>query len=283
MTYRYQIQSPETQTQIMSAEHVGCMVFVLFFDGSGNPVDPVGIPKIERSPYAQGGSWATIEPFAQNEWRCNAYAQRVRVSMAGVTGYASYTVEVYRTAEPLAMIPDGAFTGMRAMTSQSYTEANVKNGVQYEVSSYNAALAASANVRTIFVTGAKTVAIKARLIAFDGAGIEARVYKLPTYSGGTVAPYYNLSDVNPVAGGVTILAGATVTNPGTEFGARSYLIGSIEPGSQSSGTFAVAGNERNLAANTAYMLELVSMDTAKAQRVSAYLSWYEGGFDLPVP
>lgn len=190
-------------------------------------------------------------------------------------------VEGDRRVKVRTEAPDGLYSGLRAMTVQNYTEANVKNGVQYEVSSYNAALAASGNVRTIFVTGAKTVSIKARLVSFDGAGIEARLYRLPVYSGGVSVPYFNLSDVNPVAGGVTILAGATITNPGTEFGARSYLIGSIEPGSQTSGTFSVAGNERNLAANTAYMLELVSMDTAKAQRVSAYLSWYEGGFDLP--
>ena len=177
--------------------------------------------------------------------------------------------------------PDGLYTGLRAITVQTYTEANVKNGVQYEVSSYSPALAASGNIRTIFITGAKPVAIKARLVSFDGAGIEARVYKWPTYSGGTLAPYFNLSDINPVTGGVQILAGATITATGTEFGARSYLIGSVQPGSQSTGSFSVAGQERSLEANAVYMLELISMDTAKAQRVAAYLSWYEGEFDLP--
>ena len=190
-------------------------------------------------------------------------------------------VEGERRVKVRTEAPDGLYSGLRAMTVQSYTEANVKNGMQYEVSSYNAALAANGNQRTIFITGAKPAAIKARLVAFDGAGIEARVYKAPTYSGGTSVPYFNLSDINPVTGGVQILAGATITAPGTEFGARSYLIGSIQPGSQSAGSFSVAGQERSLAPNTTYMLELISMDTAKAQRASAYLSWYEGGLDLP--
>lgn len=190
-------------------------------------------------------------------------------------------VEGERRVKVRTEAPDGLYSGLRAMTVQSYTEANVKNGVQYEVSSYNAALGANGNQRTIFITGAKPAAIKARLVAFDGAGIEARVYKAPTYSGGTSVPYFNLSDINPVTGGVQILAGATITAPGAEFGARSYLIGSIQPGSQSAGSFSVAGQERSLAPNTTYMLELISMDTAKAQRVSAYLSWYEGGLDLP--
>ena len=178
--------------------------------------------------------------------------------------------------------PEGLYTGLRAMTVQTYSEANVKNGVQYEVSSYNAALAASGNIRTIFITGSKPVAIKARLVSFDGAGIEARVYRLPTYTGGVLVPYFNLSEVNPVAGGVRILSGATVTAVGTEFGARSYLIGDVQSGSQRTGSFAVAGQERNLEANAVYMLELISMDSAKAQRVATYLSWYEGEFDLPV-
>jgi hypothetical protein len=177
--------------------------------------------------------------------------------------------------------PPGVFAGLRAMTIQGYTEANVKNGVQYEVASYNAALAASGNVRTIFVTGAKPVAVKARLVSFDGAGIEARVYKGATYTGGTAVPYFNLSDINPVVGTVQLIAGATISAVGTEFGARSYLIGSVSPGSQTVGAFGVTGQERNLAPNTTYMLELVSMDAAKAQRVAAYLSWYEGGLDLP--
>jgi len=178
--------------------------------------------------------------------------------------------------------PPGVFTGLRAMTVQGYTEANVKNGVQYELSSYNAALGvAPASQRTIFVTGSKPVAVKARLVAFDGAGIEARVYKGPTYTGGTPVPYFNLSDINPIAGGVQVISGATITASGAEFGARSYLIGSVSPGSQTVGSFGVTGQERNLAPNTTYMLELISMDSAKAQRVAAYLSWYEGGLDLP--
>ena len=199
----------------------------------------------------------------------------------GPSDLMTSAVEGERRVKVHTEAPDGLYTGLRAITVQTYTEANVKNGVQYEVSSYNPALAASGNIRTIFITGAKPVAIKARLVSFDGAGIEARVYKWPTYSGGTLAPYFNLSDVNPVAGGVQIRSGATITATGTEFGARSYLIGSIQPGSQSAGSFSVAGQERSLAPNTAYMLELISMDTAKAQRVSAYLSWYEGGLDLP--
>jgi hypothetical protein len=106
------------------------------------------------------------------------------------------------------------------------------------------------------------------------------VYRAPTYTGGTIVPYFNMSDINPIAGGVTIRSGATVTVPGTEFGAPTYDIGSTNVGNTSVSTYAVQGIERVLRPNTTYLLR-VTNDSPAIQRVVSYLTWYEGGLDFP--
>jgi len=110
MTYRYDIKTPETVSDNMSAEYLGCSISVIFFD-SGIPVLPVGTPIFEVSlfePYALG--WITVPQFSNNEWRTNGHIKNVRVNLDGVTGYTSYIVQVFRTVEPMPMIPVGVFT-----------------------------------------------------------------------------------------------------------------------------------------------------------------------------
>jgi len=64
MAYRFQIQSPATETAIMGADFIGGMVFIQFFNGGGSPVTPTGRPVVERSEYATGNVWRTVEPFS---------------------------------------------------------------------------------------------------------------------------------------------------------------------------------------------------------------------------
>lgn len=178
-------------------------------------------------------------------------------------------------------MPVGLFAGTRAISVQNYIEANVKNGVQYEVSANSAALAIDGNIDTVFTTGAKPVLIKSRIVKFNGASLVTRVYRAPTFTGGSIVPYFNLNDRNPVAGSVVILSGASVSDPGIEFGAATFDIGSEGLGSSSLSTYAVTGIERLLAPNTTY-LQRVTNDSAAIQRVSTYLTWFEGDTDLPL-
>lgn len=205
-----------------------------------------------------------------------------RVTLAGITGGSSLSAWVAEVdAEGF---PPGAFLGLRALTTQNYIEANVKNGVQYEVSSYIAALAAGANSDTVFITGALPVAIKTRIIGHDAQKVvEAHVFRAPTYTGGVTVPYYNLNLRNPVAGGVQILGGGTlnVSAPGTEVGAPNYSIGSSSLGQNTVGAYQTLGIERLLAPNTTYMLRIINGSAAACQ-LAAYISWYEGDTDLPV-
>lgn len=284
MTVRYQITSPDTQTQILSPEHIGGMVSILFFDVAGNPVTPAGMPVVERSAYSFGGNWHPVDPFNFNEWRFNAYAQRVRVNMAGVTGYASYVVEVFRTAEPLAMIPDGAFTGLRAMTGQTYDEINKKRGAQWEASRLItiADNTVPSNAYSIIRTGSKPVDLKARALGYTGLGVIGRIYEAPTYTGGTVDPWYNMNTAflgtQPEA---QLLTGFTLTATGTKCGADIIAVGPNSQQSRGSVVHEYARNRILPKANTAYLLEIASIDPA-SQQVAARIEMYEGPIDWPL-
>lgn len=281
MSARYFIENGQTTSPTMTLDWDGCLVSFLFFDAGGLPVSVTGLPTVSRSLYDTGNIFQAVNPFSTNEWRFNGPASRVRVSLAGVTGYTTYRVIIWRTANPFDLAPDGAFCGLRAMTFQNYIEANVKNGVQYEVASDNLALAIAGNIDTIFITGANPVVIKSRIVKFNGTHLTTRVYRTPTFTGGTITPYFNLNDRNPVTGSVVIRAGATVSAAGTEFGAPTFDIGSAGNGNSSLSTYTTLGIERILAPNTTY-LQRITNDSAAIQEVSSYLSWYEGGTDLPI-
>lgn len=171
--------------------------------------------------------------------------------------------------------------GLRALTVQSYTEANVKNGLQYETSSDVVALTASTGrIDIIMITGSKPVIVKSRVIDFVGKKIRSSVFRAPTYSGGTPATIYNLNDINPIVTTVSVLSGATITNTGVEFGAPNVIYGSDLQGNSVQGTFAVSGQERVLRSNTTYLLRLENLGDTVAN-VASYLTWYEGAPDLP--
>ena len=173
-------------------------------------------------------------------------------------------------------------TGFRAFTTQSYTEANVKNGSQFETNYKVTALAASATHRFIFKTGSKPVSIKARVINFTGLELIARPIKNVTFTGTlTTQNIYNLSDVNPQPTTVQILSGAGGTPDGTQFGADNDFYGTEGVGNRSAGTFGVIGLERSLAANTTYELRTINPSLTGVINFSTYLSWYEGDSDLP--
>lgn len=281
MAMRYLIPNGQTISDAMNWDYDGAQITVLFYDGGGLPATVTGVPAIYKSLYNTGDIWLQVQPFAHSEWRFNGPASRIRIDLAGVSGYSTYQVVIWRTDDPMTLIPDGAFTGLRAMCVQNYTEANVKNGVQYEVSVNVPSLGIGAHQDTIFITGDRPVLIKNRIVQFNGLSLLTRVFRAPTYTGGSAVPYYNLDDISPVSGAVQIIGGATVTSTGTEFGAPTYSIGSTDVGNSSLSTFSTQGIERRLRPNTVY-LQRITNDSAAAQRVTGYLTWYDGGSDLPL-
>lgn len=180
--------------------------------------------------------------------------------------------------------PDGLYSGTRAITTQNYTEANAKNGVQYELATYNPALAAGATTDYIVITGAKTVSIKGRALQFDGSGLRLETYEGPTYTGGAPVPYYNLNFKNPVSGLAQIIGGMTVTNPGVQKASHKVLLGSTGQGNSvlSSASNEAQGLETVLNANSVYLFRTVSLSATGAQRVASFSTWFEGDLDFPL-
>jgi hypothetical protein len=178
-------------------------------------------------------------------------------------------------------IPADAYLGMRAVNVQNYLESNVKLGVQHEASRLFT-LAGSINSDSIMITGSNSVSLKHRTLGYDGAGIEARIFRAPTYSGESalVLPR-NPNDINPVTSEVQLYTDAVVTVTGTEVFAPAFLLGGATQ--QNKGAVgAEVGQEKILRPNTVYLLRLTNLDT-QAMQVSAYITWYEGALDLPRP
>ena len=181
--------------------------------------------------------------------------------------------------------PAGLYTGLRAMTVQSYTEANVKNGSQFEFSSPRATLAAGATVAASLQTGIYPVLVKSRVIQFTGKGVTARLYEGGSIvaDSGTETFIYNLKRSSPITATLCrARTGVTVSSLGLECGAPTVGIGSTGQGQSVIGAFQVQGVERQLAPNSTYLLQIKN-DGPDPCDVSVYATFYEGDPDLPLP
>ena len=181
-------------------------------------------------------------------------------------------------------IPEGAFSGDRAFTQQTYDEANKKRGTQWEASRL-VTLASNApadNVFSIILTGSKPVDLKSRVFGYDGLGLVGRIYKAPVYSGGVPDPWFNMNPryvgAQPLA---KLLTGFTLTNKGTKCGADIVGIGPASQQSRGSTPHEFGSNRILDEPNTAYLLEIESRDPA-SQTAWARLEIYEGPLDLPL-
>lgn len=286
MAFRYQIQSPATVTPVMDPDHIAGIVSVLFFDAGGLPVTPTGTPVIERSAYATGDVWQSVQPFAHGEWRFNGYALRVRVNMAGVTGFTSYTVEVWRDDSPVPMEPDGAYTGLRALTVQPYTEANVKNGLQFYVRAVwpLADPIVSLDSRKLwFKTNAKPVIVKLREFQYIGEEFKLQLFINPvTVTGGTDMTVHNYNGVSPIATTCQAKKNVTTVSDGTEFDGADpeHFFGSATS-PQRNVAVALQGRERIIPANKEFVIVITNTGGGSA-RAQYLLDFYEGGTDLPL-
>ena len=168
--------------------------------------------------------------------------------------------------------------GVGAVTTQSYTEVNIKRGVQYEASGVFT-IPAGESVDLVYISGSKPVTLKGREVFFTGENVTLSVYKNPTYTGGTSIPFYNMTQINPVAGEAQLLGGVTVTDAGTKILADRVLLGSTTQGSKVSTTGATEGLDHVFAPDTTY-LERITNNNGDACTVSIYLTWYEGELDF---
>lgn len=175
------------------------------------------------------------------------------------------------------------FRGLQGYTVQSFVEANVKNGVQFEYSNAPADLAAGTSVDYIFTTPASVpVLVKERAILTDAGSITATTFEGATFTGGTAGAIYNLNRLIPTASGSVLRTGATVTATGTQVFAQTHGLANTSGADvQRTTTSATTGLERALKANTQYLLRITNTGTATA-RVRLYITWYEGGLSNAV-
>ena len=283
MAMIYEIPRGSLETGPMSLDYDSGLATIQYYDAGGIEVFPAVSATITVSPTITGENFKTVYQSSKGQWAFDGPVGRLRVSLAG-TGAVTARVAVWRGFDSGSGVPPGAFTGLRAMTVQSYDEANKKRGVQWEASRLVtiASNAPANNVYSIIKTGSKPVDLKSRIFGYDGLGIVGRIFKTPTYTGGTADPLFNM---NPRYLGtqpeVQILTGFTLTNNGTKCGADIYAVGPST--NQSRGTTPREfGSNRVLdEPNTSYLLVIESLDTA-SQLVTARIELYEGGLDLPL-
>jgi len=284
MSARYFIQNGQSINPVMPMDWDGCLVSFLFYGPTGLPVSVTGLPAVSRSLYEVGDIFNPVQPFAVGEWRFNGPSARVKVSLAGVTGFTTYRVLIWRTGEPLPMVPDGAFTGLRAMTVQTYDESNKKLGSQWEASRLVsiASNAPANNAYSIIRTVALPVDLKSRVLGYDEVGVIGRIYKNPVYTGGANDTWFNMRPSllasQPQA---QLLVGFTLTSVGTKCGADIVGIGPNSTQSRGSTPIQFGSNRILDEPNTSYLLEIASRHTG-AQNVWARLEIHEGGLDLPI-
>lgn len=188
--------------------------------------------------------------------------------------------------------------GLRAWTVQFYTEANVKNGLQFSATSYFTGITAGETLDAIVITGDKPVIIKAQYTGVKDSGdVQLDWYEEPEYTGGQdlTAGIYNQNQISPIPSTVTIIGVApigggnyspddatkpSITNVGTKIQPTLVTLGTVtQATSGSSARNTTIGLDHILKPNTTYLLRRTSIGTASS--LFGYTTWYEGNPDLP--
>lgn len=174
--------------------------------------------------------------------------------------------------------------GVGAFVVQPYTEANVKNGLQFYLrASWPLAdtIAAGSTKKIWFKTGSKPVIIKLRDFQFLAEELNISLFSSPTgVSGGTAITISNYNGINPVATTVQAKKNVATTADGTPMGDPEYLFGSSSAPQRAAASIP-QGRERILPANTEFIVAIASSGSGIA-RAEYFLDWYEGTPDLPV-
>jgi hypothetical protein len=191
-------------------------------------------------------------------------------------------------------------SGLRAWTVQFYTEANVKNGVQYSASTYLTGIAEDEVLDLIVVTGDKPVSVKAQYVSVkDGGDVLSTWYRNPTYTGGANLTagisnqndFFNVPTTLQLFGVKAIDADndnhapddttkVNVTNPGVKILPMLATLGTnINGSSGSSARNAQIGLEHILAPNTSYLYRRKVLGPTSS--LFGFSTWYEGKLDLP--
>lgn len=178
--------------------------------------------------------------------------------------------------------------GTQAVNVQPFTEANSKNGTQYEAAFYIPSLPIfnpdNPDASSAFVAiqiGILPVALKDIQVGFKSLLFSVDTWRNPIFTGGAEIPVFNMNDELAVPDDVTLLANPTVTNKGTQVSPTVYTLGTQNAGNRINGTISnTAGVERILWRNSTYLLRVTNRDTVNTTPVTAVATWYQGGLSI---
>ena len=173
-------------------------------------------------------------------------------------------------------IQESVIGGNEAVTTQSFSELNSKNGSQYEVEIPFPAIVNLTPVYYGFETGSNPVILKQRDIYGAFVNAKYEVFTDATYTGGDVVNAFNNNDlvINPT--GVNIVTNPTVTVEGDQFGAVTSLLGSEGVGHRSLTSFGSQTGEKILKPNTKYLVKITNLDVLAIGILAVRLYYYEG-------
>lgn len=286
MAMIYEIPRGSLETGPMSLDYDSGLATIQYYNAGGVEITPTGAATISVSPTLTGENFKTVYQEAAGQWAFEGPCGRLRVSLAG-TGAITAALKVWRGDDAGSGIPSGAFTGLRAITVQPYTEANVKNGLQFNLRAVwpLADVIPTGTARKVwFKTNAKPVIVKLRDFQYVAEELRLELFQAPTgVSGGTDLTIHNYNGVNPVATTVAAKKNVTITNNGTQFdnADAEYFFGSANDPQRQAATAFPSGRERILPANTEFAVVITNTGTGNA-RAQYYLDFYEGGTDLPL-
>lgn len=168
--------------------------------------------------------------------------------------------------------------GIKAITTQPFTELNSKLGTQYEAAFYMPSLAAEASTDIIIVIGSTNpVLIKDISLQFNSERVSTQLFTSPLYTNGTEITVYNLNDEDAVADDITLIGGATVSSPGAAVSPEIVSIGTENLGNRAVSSVAGGvGVERKLRAGGTYCYRITNLDTTNGAEISGVATWYQG-------
>ncbi len=174
--------------------------------------------------------------------------------------------------------------GTRAITTQSYNEANVKLGHQYFTRAAfpgSDPIANGTSRYLYFKVGSVPAAIKSRTIQFAGEEVAVRTYVAPTgVTGGTDLTVGAFNGTLANNAETTFKQDPTFATKGTEIVTTpEYLFGATQQ-RQVDGSSIPFGREFIFAPGTEILVELQNVGSGSV-RLSYFTDFYEGGFDLP--
>ena len=172
-----------------------------------------------------------------------------------------------------------AIGGTFALTSQNFTELNVKRGRQFFINEVVNEIPDTTNntKEYLFRTGPDPIILKARVLKTNSDDIEYEVFTGGTLAftdDGSAISIRNANAVDAVATQSQAFEDPTYTGTGnrTEI---DWLPGSVGVGNRSEGAFVTDGFEKILPGNTEFLVRVTNLGS-NPSKFYYFLSWYEG-------